>query len=167
MQYRPKKKPFAALFAVGVFASAAASLLTFMLFGIGKRYLLLAAALFFFAIAFLFISRFIVFDCVYRLDKDYSHPFLALYLLKKNKSYLVEKIPLEGKETLVLLNRKGKKQIKNRTLVRDMTSNLVPSYRYALLFEQETKPCYLLLELDDEFANEIKAFLYLRILSAI
>lgn len=156
MEYRPPKKPAAALLLVTVLSGAAASLLTFAAFGIGKRALLIAASLLFFAVACLIISRFAAFDCLYRLIDDYSNPCLSFYLYRKKRFYFDEKIEFSGKEELILLNKKGKKRLKKLACRKDYTSNLIPQKRYALLYYEEDTAVYLLLELSETFAARIQ-----------
>ena len=156
MEYKPPKKPAAALLLVTVLASAAASLLTFAAFGIGRSSLLVAASLLFFTAAFLVISRFVVFDCLYRLSDDYSNPTLSLYVFRKKRFYLEDKIEFLGKEELILLDKQGRKRIRKLPCCKDFTSNLVPKKRYALLFWEDGTPLYVTLELDSRFAARIR-----------
>lgn len=155
MQYRVPKKPAAALLAVGVMASAACSLLVFASLGIGKILFLLPASLLLFVLSALIVARFVVFDCVYRLTDRYGEYFFSFYILKGRQSYLSDKIEFVGKEKLVLLDKKGRKEVKKRQKYKDMTSNLIPHKRYALLFEKDGKACYAVLELGEAFASAL------------
>ena len=157
MDYQPPKKPAAALLLVTVLASAGASLLSFAAFGIGRPYLLIAAALLLFALSFLIINRYVVFDCLYKLGDDYSHPAFSCYVYQKGRFYLDNKIELDGREELLLLNKAGRKAIQKLPLRKDMTSNLIPKKRYALLFYEENNPVYITVELDENFASLVKA----------
>jgi len=157
MAYKPPKKVAAALLTAAVLASAAASLLTFALFGIGRRYLLIASSLLFFAVSFLIISRYVVFDCLYKLDGDYSDSYFSCYVFRKKRFYLEHKIEFNGKEALILLDKKGRKKVKKLPLRKDMTSNLIPKKRYALLYYEENTPVYITVELDEHFATLVKA----------
>ncbi|MBQ4120737.1 MAG: hypothetical protein IJD35_01845 [Clostridia bacterium] len=157
MEYKPPKKPAAALLLVAVLASAAASLLTFAAFGIGRAYLSLAASLLFFALSFLIISRYVVFDCLYKLGEDYSDSYFSCYVFRKKRFYLEHKIEFNGKEALILLDKAGRKRVKKLPLRKDMTSNLIPKKRYALLFYEENTPVYITVELDEGFAALVKA----------
>ena len=159
MEYRPPKKPSASLLLVAVLSSAAASLLAFATLGVGISYLLLAAAFLFFALSFFIISRFVVFDCLYRLDDDYSNPSLSCYVFRKKAYYLEEKIAFSGNEELLLLNKRGKKAIRKLSCRKDITSNLIPRRRYALVYDEENTRTYLVLELDDKTAARIAASL--------
>ena len=156
MDYQPPKKPAAALLLVTVLASAAASLLSFAAFGIGRAYFLIAASLLLFALSFLLISRFVVFDCLYKLGDDYSHPSFSYYIYRKGRFYLDNKIELDGREELLLLNKAGRKAIKKLTCRKEMTSNLVPQKRYALLFYEEDTLTYITVELDEGFATLVR-----------
>ena len=153
MDYQPPKKPAAALLLVTVLASAAASLLSFAAFGIGRAYFLIAASLLLFALSFLLISRFVVFDCLYKLGDDYSHPSFSYYIYIKGRFYLDQKIELDGREELFLL---GRKAIKKLTCRKEMTSNLVPQKQYALLFYEEDTLTYITVELDEGFATLVR-----------
>ena len=156
MDYQPPKKPAAALLLVTVLASAAASLLSFAAFGIGRAYFLIAASLLLFALTFLIISRFVVFDCLYKLGEDYSCPSFSCYVYKKGRFYLDEKIEFSGSERLLLLNKTGRKAIKKLPCRKDMTSNLIPKKRYALLFLDDNTPTYITVELDEGFAALVR-----------
>ncbi|MBR6769289.1 MAG: hypothetical protein IKM34_07375 [Clostridia bacterium] len=157
MEYKPPKKVAAALLLVAVLSSAAASLLAFAALGVGRRYLLIAASLLFFAVSFLIISRFVVFDCLYKLSDDYSDSYFSSYVFRKKRFYLEHKIEFNGKEELILLDKKGRKRVKKLPLRKDMTSNLIPKKRYALLFCEENTPVYITVELDEHFAALVKA----------
>ncbi len=157
MEYKPPKKVAAALLTTAVLASAAASLLSFALFGIWRGYLLVAVSLLFFTASFLLISRYVVFDCLYQLGDDYSDSYFSCYVFRKNRFYLEHKIELVGKEELILLDKKGRKRVKKLPLRKDMTSNLIPKKRYALLYYEDSTPVYITVELDEAFAALIKA----------
>ena len=156
MEYKPPKKVAAALLLVAVLASAAASLLSFAMFGIGRGYLLVAASLLFFTISFLTISRYVVFDCLYQLGDDYSNAYFSCYVFRKKRFYLDCKIEFNGKEELILLDKTGRKRVKKHPLHKDMTSNLIPKKRYALLFYEDNTPTYITVELDEGFAAAVK-----------
>ena len=156
MDYQPPKKPAAALLLVTVLASAAASLLSFAAFGIGRAYFLIAASLLLFALSFLLISRFVVFDCLYKLGDDYSRPSFSYYIYRKGRFYLDNKIELDGREELLLLNKAGRKAIKKLPCRKEMTSNLVPQKQYALLFYEEDTLTYITVELDEGFATLVR-----------
>lgn len=156
MSYQPPKKPAAALLLVTVLASAAASLLSFAAFGIGRAYFLIAAALLLFTLSFLIISRFVVFDCLYKLGDDYSRPSFSCYFYKKGRFYLDNKIEFDGREELLLLNKAGRKAIRKLPCRKEMTSNLIPQKRYALLFYEDNTLTYLTLELDEGFATLVR-----------
>ena len=157
MEYTPPKKVVAALLLVAVLASAAASLLTFALFDIGRSYLLLAVAFLFFSVSFLLISRYVVFSCLYKLGENYSDSYFSCYIYRKKRFYLDCKIEFNGKEELFLLDKVGRKRVKKLPLRKDMTSNLIPKKRYALLFYEESTPMYITVELNEAFASLVKA----------
>ncbi|MBO7740236.1 MAG: hypothetical protein J6S34_01810 [Clostridia bacterium] len=157
MEYKPPKKVAAALLLAAVLASAAASLLSFALFGIWRGYLLVATSLLFFTASFLTISRYVVFDCLYKLSEDYSDSYFSCYVFRKNRFYLEHKIELVGKEELILLDKTGRKRVKKHPLRKDMTSNLIPKKRYALLYYEDNTPVYITVELDEAFAARVKA----------
>ena len=156
MQYQPPKKPAASLLLASVFLAGAASLLVFSSLGIGKAYLLLASALLLMVLSFLVITRYVAFDCLYRLGDKYSEPFFSCYVYRGKRFCLVDKIEFIGKEELLLLDKKGRKAIKKLPCRRNITSNLIPKHRYALLYEDEGKTVYMTVELDSTFATLVK-----------
>lgn len=157
MQYRVPKKPHSTLLCVFAAMAGGGALLCLLLMRVGIGAVNLCGALLFFVIASALVARYLLFDCALRLSERYGDFSLSFYTLTKNESHFADKIEFCGKETLLLLNRKGRKTVRKLKKHKDFCSNLLPDKRYALLFEKDGKTLYTVFETSPAFAKEIQA----------
>ena len=156
MQYRVPKKIYLALSLALLPLAGTLSLAVFTVMEVGYAPLNIAAALIGILLSVAVVTRFVMTGCAYRLGEAYEDYTLYLYRIVRNKSHLVGKVELTGAESLIPLDRKGRKTVKGRKFRGDMTANLVPHKRYALLFEDSGVDCYLILELNPAMVHAIE-----------
>lgn len=148
MQYRLPKKPLLPILLAGVLVAAAIS---FYLLSRPYAALVLLfpylSAVVIVAVLYLF-GRYLVFDTVYRLGDGYTDLTLTILRVHQRTSTPIAKIELCGNETIVLLDKTGKRTLKKQKKLGVYTVNLAPKACYALTCTLEGEEGYVLLELD-------------------
>ena len=155
MQYRLPKKRFLPILLIGALVAA---ILSFCILSRLNTPLALffpyVAAVLFAAILFL-IGRFLVFGTLYHLGEAYTDLTFTVYRTQKTASTPIARIELCGNEALILLDKQGKKAIRNKKKLGVYTANLIPDGYYALTCEIDGAVGYILLELNDYAKNAL------------